>query len=110
MENKIGQILNDNLVKIEKEICNINYSDKLEEINKVVEDLKNNYTELYNMVKSGNIKYSNRKNDYYGNIVDIRPFRKHKLPKAKRKFNIKQEEISYNDLERNAKYHLILEK
>lgn len=102
IENKIGQILNDNLVKIEKEICNINYSDKLEEINKVVEDLKNNYTELYNMVKSGNIKYSSRKNDYYGNIVDIRPFRKHKLPKAKRKFNIKQEEISYNDLERNA--------
>ena len=77
----------------------MNYTNMLEEMNKTIVELKDSYEQLYKIVKSSNYieNVNNSKK-----IIDIKSWKKHRRFKAKRSFNINEEEIFYDDLERTS--------
>lgn len=105
IEEKISSVIDEKLDKIQKETMSLSkndYNNRINQINKLVVDLKNSYVELYNMVKSSDVE--NRKSSpYYAkNIVDFKTLKVNKPSKPKTLYNIDEDIIPYDELEKTA--------
>ena len=101
----IKEIIDNNNNKTQEmfkqEILNINYTDQINSINEMIENLKDSYLELSNRIRSNELEVQRIDNK---KILDMKYFRKQREKKKKVFFT--DEDISYESLENNALYVL----
>lgn len=111
LDQKIMRVQQETQNLLKNQFANINYTDKLNEINSMIFDLKNNYLQLYNIIRNSNmavnqtysiIKNSNmatnQNNRYYNNVIPIQPQNNN----FEKTYSIANEVIPYYELEQFA--------
>lgn len=109
IEKQISLLLSDYFVKMQQytenllkqQIANIDYSAKINDISNIVLTLQNNYSELSNIIKSSYYEDSLNNSYYSQNIIDLKLLKKNKTKKT---YDINQEIIPYNELEKSSLY------
>ncbi len=97
MKNNYNQMQN----ILKQEISNINYTEQIERINEMMSNLKDSYLELSNMIRTKNDIIETEAIDNT-NIINIKTLKKQKEKTHKIKEYSIEEEIPYEELEKNA--------
>lgn len=102
LDQKIMKVQYETQNLLKQEIANINYSDKINEINNMIIDLKENYLELYNIIKSAHYKEHKNSTRYNENVINIQSLKNSSEQYFEKWYNIDEESIPYSELEGNA--------
>ena len=102
LDQKIMKVQYETQNLLKQELANINYSDKINEINNMIIDLKENYLQLYNIIKSSNYETQKDTSQYNEKVIDIQSLKNTSDYYSEKCYNINEESIPYSELEEIA--------
>lgn len=91
---------------LRQQISSIDYTEQINQMNEMIESLKDSYLELSNIIRTNNKQEINQ-----NNIIDLKSLKKQKNTKQKTKLLYSfEEDIPYEELEKTAMYIVPIEK